>query len=158
MRREAVRAGARILTGQRLASLEDGPAADAGLVVGADGIWSATRRTLDPTTPEPAYAGLYSVSGVSDGRDQEPGSFNMIFARRGAFIHLPAPGGTVWWSAQVASPLTPDLKTVGVEELAMLFRTEERALTVLRATRSVQAATSTMCSRRSPTATATGSC
>ena len=65
--------------------------ADADLIVGADGIWSATRRALDPAAPEPTYAGLYSVSGTSGSvpaglpRD----GFNWIFAKHGVFIFLP---------------------------------------------------------------------
>jgi salicylate hydroxylase len=44
------------------------------------------------------------VSGVAagvEGVEVEPGVFNMVFARNGAFLYLPAPDGTVWWSAQV---------------------------------------------------------
>src|ERR1700678_3967285 len=65
LRAAALEAGARIITGQRLDGPSDRRAADADLVVGADGIWSATRRALDRAAPEPAYAGLYSVSGTS---------------------------------------------------------------------------------------------
>ncbi|ELB91574.1 hypothetical protein Rwratislav_18579 [Rhodococcus wratislaviensis IFP 2016] len=37
----------------------------------------------------------------------------MVFARSGAFLHIPAPDETVWWSAQVADPRPPDLAGVG---------------------------------------------
>jgi len=136
LRAAAERAGARIITGHRLTEI---PVAD--LVVGADGIWSATRRTLDPAAPEPAYAGLYTVSGVSYDLKMEPGAFNMIFARRGAFIYLPAPDGTVWWSAQIAAPQQPDLAAIGLADLAALFGTEKQAVSVLRAARDVSGAT-----------------
>src|ERR1700743_1571112 len=109
LRDEARRAGAEIVTGQRLDG-EDlaGLARDgADLVVGADGIWSATRRFVDPAAPAPTYAGQYSVSGVSSGLGLEPGAWNMIYGRHGAFIYLPAPDGSVWWSAQVSSPGPP---------------------------------------------------
>jgi 2-polyprenyl-6-methoxyphenol hydroxylase-like FAD-dependent oxidoreductase len=121
------------------------------LVVGADGIWSDTRRALDPGAPEPAYAGLYSVSGISgevpgisrDDRGQTgPSSWNMIFGRRGAFIYLPAPDGRIWWSAQVSAPQPPpDLAAVTAAELATVFRAEERAVAILDAAREVHAAT-----------------
>lgn len=150
LRKEAERAGARIVTGQR----QDPAMIAAGwfdvpdrpdVIVGADGIWSAARRALDPAAPEPAYAGLYSVSGVSDGLGNElgmePGTFNMIFGRRGAFIHLTAPDGTVWWSAQIAAPEPPDLAAVGLGDVAEQFRTERRATTVLNSARGIHSAT-----------------
>ena len=130
LRDEATRSGVRIVTGHRLGRDFLGQARpdDADLVVGADGIWSETRRGLDPGAPEPAYAGLYSVSGISGevpgvsrhARDYpggpgpaEPSSWNMIFGRRGAFIYLPAPDGRIWWSAQVSAPRPPaDLAAV----------------------------------------------
>lgn len=204
LREAALRAGARIVTGRRL----DGPscpeAADADLVVGADGIWSATRGALDPAFPDPVYAGLFSVSGVSrvggaagaglgasgagpgagglvpgsvgavhpgaavagaghpggavgragaavipaerPGPDAspvtEPAAFHMTFARRGAFIHLPAPDGTWWWSAQVAAVRAPESPgSVGIDELAEVFRTEPHVVEVLRAGGEARAAT-----------------
>ena len=51
LRAAALAAGARIVTGQRLDSEADQRTADADLIVGADGIWSATRRALDPAAP-----------------------------------------------------------------------------------------------------------
>jgi 2-polyprenyl-6-methoxyphenol hydroxylase-like FAD-dependent oxidoreductase len=160
LRDEAVRAGARIVTGQRLtgadlrgtraagATADDpdaprGEIASADLVVGADGIWSAARRAVDPAAPEPAYAGLYSVSGVSDGLDWAgPGAWNMIFGRHGAFIYLPAPDGMIWWSAQVSAKAPPEvLAGLGPDELAAVFRREQRAVAILRGARTVHAAT-----------------
>jgi salicylate hydroxylase len=163
LRDAATRAGATIITGQPLTGADlhqaraagaagaagpdlgaqRGEIAEADLVVGADGIWSAARRMLDPAAPEPAYAGLYSVSGVSDGLDwAEPGAWNMIFGRRGAFIYLPAPDGTIWWSAQVSAKAPPqDLAGIGPDELATVFRREQRAVAILGGARTVHAAT-----------------
>jgi salicylate hydroxylase len=160
LRDEAARAGARIVIGQRLtgadlrgaraagATADDldaqrGEIAGADLVVGADGIWSAARRAVDPAAPEPAYAGLYSVSGVSDGLDwARPGAWNMIFGRHGALIYLRAPDGTIWWSAQVSAKAPPeDLAGLGPDELAAVFRREQRAVAILRGARTVHAAT-----------------
>ncbi len=135
LRAEALESGARIVTGQRLDAASDPRAADADLIVGADGIWSATRRALDPAAPEPSYAGLYSVSGTSGSvpaglpRD----GFNWIFARHGVFIFLPVPDGTVRWTAQVAAPEPPpDPAAIGVAELTALFGAEAQATAVLR--------------------------
>jgi salicylate hydroxylase len=148
LRDAATRAGARIITGQPLTGrdLRGARVVGADLVVGADGIWSAARRVVDPAAPEPAYAGLYSVSGVSEGLDgtgtAEPGTWNMIFGRQGAFIYLPAPDGTIWWSAQVSAKVPPEqLAGVGPDELAALFRRERQAVAILRGARTVHAAT-----------------
>jgi 2-polyprenyl-6-methoxyphenol hydroxylase-like FAD-dependent oxidoreductase len=143
LRAAAVESGARIVTGQRLDGPSDPRTADADLVVGADGIWSATRRALDPAAPEPAYAGLYSVSGTSDGLpDHLPrDGFNWIFAKRGVFIFLPAPDGTVWWTAQVSAHKPPaDPAAIGVAELTALFATEAQAAAVLRGATTARAA------------------
>jgi 2-polyprenyl-6-methoxyphenol hydroxylase-like FAD-dependent oxidoreductase len=144
LRAEAVRAGARLVTGQRLvgavtegstvrAEFDSGLTAEADLLVGADGIWSATRQILDPDAPEPRYAGLYSASGVAHGVDVEPGVFNMVFGRGGAFIYLAAPDGAVWWAAQVASPRQPDLASVDLDLLKRLYQRERMPAAVLAA-------------------------
>ncbi|MFD9406600.1 FAD-dependent oxidoreductase [Streptomyces sp. NPDC059989] len=130
LRAEAVRAGARFVTGQRV---EDPSEVEGDLVVAADGIWSATRTVLDPAAPEVEYAGLYSVSGVSEGLDLPTGTFHMVFGHRGAFLYIPAPDGTVWWSAQVASPEPPDPAEVTRGRLIELYRASAVPLAVLRA-------------------------
>ncbi|MDX3535000.1 hypothetical protein PV721_11580 [Streptomyces sp. MB09-01] len=107
---------------------------DADLVV-ADGLWSATRSVLDPTAPEVRYAGLYSVSGVSEGPDLTPGTFHMVFGRRGTFLCVPAPDGTVWWSAQGPSPESPDPAAVTQDLLAELYGGERMPLALVRAAR-----------------------
>ena len=140
LRAEALESGARIVTGQRLDAASDPRAADADLIVGADGIWSATRRALDPAAPQPAYAGLYSVSGTSGSVPGLPrDGFNWIFARHGVFIFLPVPDGTVWWTAQVAAPEPPpDPAAIGVAELTALFGAEAQATAVLRSAATVR--------------------
>ncbi len=132
LRAAAVAAGARIVTGERRAPGDPRDRA-AELIVGADGIWSTTRRALDPSAPEPRYAGMVTASGFARGLALEPGSFNMIFGRAGAFLYLPAPDGTVWWSAQVAAAQPPDAADLAL--LADLFGGEPRASEIIRATR-----------------------
>jgi salicylate hydroxylase len=135
LREQARRAGARIVTGERLTRDDLAAAAADGtdLVVGADGIWSATRRFLDPAAPDPVYGGQYSVSGVARGLELEPGSWNMIYGRRGAFIYLPAPDGSVWWSAQVSAAQPPGPDATGLDRLVALYAAEDQAATILRA-------------------------
>ena len=161
LREEALRCGARIITGQRVTggaagptaapTAEAGPTASADLyagadlVVGADGIWSETRHLLEPAAPRPRYAGLYSVSGTSDGAGLVQGrwrpGFNWIFARRGVFMFVPAPDGSVWWTAQVAAhEPPPDPAAISVTDLEVLFRTEEAAAAILAAATGIRAA------------------
>ena len=136
LRAAAVDAGARFVTGTRLspADLRDIVASGADVVVGADGIWSAARTAIDPAARQPAYAGLYSVSGASASLDLDPGSWNFIFARHGAFIWLQAPDRTIWWTAQVAGPEPADLSAVGPEALGGLFHSEATIARILAAT------------------------
>ncbi|MFF0575410.1 FAD-dependent oxidoreductase [Streptosporangium saharense] len=149
LRAAALDAGATIVTGQRLttttettgavtADFHDGHRDSADLLVAADGIWSTVRHALDPAAPQPRYAGLYCVSGVSGAFGVEPGVFNMTFARNGAFIHLAAGDGTVWWSAQIADPERPTLDGVsGAEWLrrtAALYERETTPSAVIAAT------------------------
>jgi len=143
LRAAAAESGARILTGQRIDPAADPRATGADLIVGADGIWSATRPVLDAAAPEPTYAGLYSVSGTSGSLASglPPNGFNWVFARHGVFIFLPVPDGTVWWTAQVAAPEPPpDPNAIGLADLARLFSTEPQATAVLRAATAVGAA------------------
>jgi salicylate hydroxylase len=137
----SAKASIAIVAGQRLDGPADERTADADLIVGADGIWSSTRCALDPSAPAPTYAGLYSVSGTSGAVPAGlPGDgFNWIFAKHGVFIYLPAPDGTVWWTAQVsASRPSADPAAVGVPELTALFGGEAQAAAVLQAATSVR--------------------
>lgn len=148
LRTEALAAGARIVTGERLvdavttgagvrAVFASGRTAEAPLLIGADGIRSATRSLLDPHAPTPEYAGLYSISGIAEGIGTDPGVFNLTFTRQGAFIHLAAPGGKVWWSAQVACPVQPDLALTDaqwLQRLGDLHRHEQLPTAILEAT------------------------
>jgi salicylate hydroxylase len=143
LRAAADEAGALIVTGQRIDPATDPRATGADLVVGADGIWSATRAVLDPAAPMPKYAGLYSVSGSSGSlpRGLPRNGFNWVFARHGVFIFLPVPDGTVWWTAQVSAPEPPpDPSAVGLADLARLFSAEPQATAVLRAATAVRSA------------------
>ncbi len=145
LREEALRSGARIVTGQRLTGSKDPLTADADLIVGADGIWSATRRELDPAAPQPAYAKIYYISGTSHGAqirtEISRQGFNWIFAKHGVFIYLPAPDDSIWWTAQVASATPPaDPAAVTLTDLAELFSAEPQAAAVLRAATGIRAA------------------
>lgn len=100
---------------------------DPDLVVGADGIWSTTRTTIDPDAPKPRYGGITSVAGTSD-VDMEPGAFHMTFGKRATFVHVPRPEGGVWWAAQI--PGEP--RELSLEEVTGLL--EPRLADIVRAT------------------------
>lgn len=148
LRDAAARAGARIVTGERVVAateagdrvqigFDSGNTVDSDLLIGADGIWSTVRTILDADAPRPAYAGMYSVSGLSTTRT-EPGVFHMTFGRAGAFIHVTGPDGTTWWSAQVTEPTEPDLAAVDLPMLLDRYRHEERVVAVLRQATTMQ--------------------
>jgi 2-polyprenyl-6-methoxyphenol hydroxylase-like FAD-dependent oxidoreductase len=140
LRAAATAAGAVIDTGRRVADPEHLRALtrEADLVVGADGMWSVARTVLDPGARAPRYAGVYSLAGTAAvpaaGIDPEPGVFNMVFSRGGAFIHLTAPDGTVWWNAQVSDrnePGSERLARTTPAELAAIFADSRQAAAIL---------------------------
>ena len=111
---EAVRRGIEVQHGKRLATAErtsdgvravfdDGSEAAGDVLVGADGIHSTVRRLIDPAAPAPTYTGLINLGGYARGVevDAEPGSYTMIFGKRAFFGYALAPGGEVWWFANV---------------------------------------------------------
>ena len=77
LREEAERRGVRFEFGKRLdtyqvggdhkviAHFTNGTQAEGDLLIGADGIHSATRPTMDPAAPKPSYTGLLSIGGYN---------------------------------------------------------------------------------------------
>ncbi|GIJ47980.1 FAD-dependent oxidoreductase [Virgisporangium aliadipatigenens] len=125
LRRAALDAGARVVTGERLVGMRetpDGVTAEfdsgrhdtADLLVGADGIHSTVRGLLDPSAPRARYAGLYGVAGIATLEDPEVGVWNLTFGRNGVFVHSTVDERTAWWAAQIADPVAPQLR--GVDE------------------------------------------
>jgi salicylate hydroxylase len=149
LRAAAAEDGVRVVTGLRLegltevpdgvrAEFDDGTALTADLLVGADGIWSTTRRLLDPEAPTPEYAGVHVVSGRASGVAADPEAFDLTFGRSGAFLHVPAPDGEIWWQAQVTGEQRPDLDGATdadlLARLTRLFATDAGPSAVLAAT------------------------
>ncbi|KUL40658.1 FAD-dependent oxidoreductase [Actinoplanes awajinensis] len=86
------------------AEFADGRRVQADLLVGADGLRSRTRRSLDPAGPEPHYLGLLNAGGftagpVAPGLAAPPGVMQMAFGKRAFFGWATAPDGSVWWFA-----------------------------------------------------------
>ncbi|UJW30771.1 FAD-dependent monooxygenase [Saccharothrix sp. AJ9571] len=120
LREEAVRRGVRVEYGKRLVDAEstgdgvrarfaDGTTAEAGLLIGADGLRSRTREIIAPDAPGARYAGLLNTGGYARGVETgaEPGVMNAIFGRRCFFAYTVHPDGEVWWVANPAYPAEP---------------------------------------------------
>jgi 2-polyprenyl-6-methoxyphenol hydroxylase-like FAD-dependent oxidoreductase len=114
LREEARCRGIRFEHGKRLTAAEetddrvqvtfaDGTEASGDLLIGCDGVHSTVRRVIDPNAPAPGYAGLVNLGGQAREVDveAEPGTYTMIFGRRAFFAYAVAPGGDVWWFANL---------------------------------------------------------
>lgn len=89
------------------ARFDDGTSATADVLIGCDGVHSATRRTIDPSAPPPRYVGLLNFGGYTEGTVGEHGSWHMIFGTRAFFGFAPdAAGGTVWFANVPRRPST----------------------------------------------------
>src|SRR5215470_5322587 len=82
------------------ARFSDGTSASGDLLVGADGVHSATRALIDPAAPAPRYLGLVNFGGYTPGAAvADPGTWYMVFGKRAFFGYVTDPsGGTVWFA------------------------------------------------------------
>jgi FAD-dependent urate hydroxylase len=109
-------------TGDGVRALFAGGGEAAGdVLIGCDGVHSTVRRIIDHSAPAPTYAGLLTTGGYARGVDvdAEPGSYVMIFGARAFFGYAAAPGGEVWWFANVPrrdEPARGELEGVGGDE------------------------------------------
>lgn len=120
LRDEASRRGIAVHHGKRLTSatttpgdpvtaqFADGTETQGSLLIGADGIHSATRGLIDPAAPNPRYTGAITVCGYAAHAavTTEPGTFRMVFGRKAFFAFLTAPDGQTWWFANLPHPRT----------------------------------------------------
>ena len=129
---EVERRGIRVERGRRFAGAEeraggvharftDGADEAGDVLIGADGVHSGVRREIDPAAPAPSYGGLLNTSGYARGvrTRAEPGRYELIFGRRAFFGYVAAPGGEVWWFANVprkAEPSPAELRTLRDED------------------------------------------
>lgn len=155
LREEAIARGVRIEHGKRLVDAEetgdgvrayfaDDSAADADLLIGADGIHSTMRTVIDPTAPGAKYVGFLNTAGYARGIDVpgEPLINYLIFGKRSFFGYLKAPDGAIWWFANPPRPDDPspaELAAIPSREwraqLLEMFREDESpALAVIRHT------------------------
>lgn len=107
----AIRSGARVRFGARLAALDcgdatqvvarfdDGREETADFVVGCDGIRSRTRALVLPDSPQPAFLEQLDFGGYARAPSAplEVGRNVMVFGRRAFFGALKREDGEVWW-------------------------------------------------------------
>jgi FAD-dependent urate hydroxylase len=120
---EAVRRGIRIEYGKRLVNVreepgavtalfEDGTAASADLLAGADGIRSRVRALIDPEAPAPRYAGLISFGAAlaDSGETCTRGRMPMVLGKHAFFGYQVFDDGAAGWFANLPAdlPLSAD--------------------------------------------------
>jgi 2-polyprenyl-6-methoxyphenol hydroxylase-like FAD-dependent oxidoreductase len=100
--------GAEVTAGGVRARFDDGTCANGDLLVGCDGVHSATRAIIDSVAPAPRYVGLLNFGGYTPGTAVgERGAWHMIFGARAFFGYVPdAAGGTVWFANVPRHPST----------------------------------------------------
>lgn len=129
-REEAGRRGIRVAYGKRLATVEeasdgvtavfaDGTTARGDLVVGADGLHSAVRPLIDPSSPAPRNIPLLNTGGIVEAGllppellDVEAGRMKMVFGRRCFYCYMQDPEGRVWWFANPLQRSSEDPATL----------------------------------------------
>jgi 2-polyprenyl-6-methoxyphenol hydroxylase-like FAD-dependent oxidoreductase len=112
LREEAIRRGIPVGYGKRLISaasqdgqvtahFDDGTSVGADVIIGADGIHSAVRAIIDPSSPQPRYTGLTIACGYASRTTAEPcpDGYHMIFGARAFFGYTTAPDSRTWWFA-----------------------------------------------------------
>jgi 2-polyprenyl-6-methoxyphenol hydroxylase-like FAD-dependent oxidoreductase len=115
---EAARRGIQMERGKRLLAAQTGPEgqivgsfADSGralgdVLIGADGLHSLIRRTIDAASPRPRYTGQTTVCGSTRDAASPPAesTYTTIYGKRAAMGCTVTPDGEVWWSAHVTGP------------------------------------------------------
>ncbi len=94
---------ARDTGGDVRAVFADGSEAVGDVLVGGDGVHSTVRGIIDPHAPAPVYSGLLGTGGYARGVpvDAPAGGFEMVFGARAFLGYVVAPGGEIWWFANV---------------------------------------------------------
>lgn len=113
---EAARRGVQLVHGKRLVGTEvtsddrvvarfaDGTTAEGDILIGADGIHSATRTIIDPHAPAPRYTGLNILYGYTQdgcGADDARDAYHMVYGKHTFFGYTTAPDRCTWWFARI---------------------------------------------------------
>jgi len=107
---EAARRGIEVRYGLRLEALSEdarsvtarfanGIAITSDMLVGCDGLGSATRSLVIPDAPPPTFSGLLDYGGFArvEGLPFPPGVNTMVFGARAFFGAFTTPTGETWW-------------------------------------------------------------
>lgn len=88
-----------------MAHFDDGSSAHGELLIGADGLHSATRKIIDPAAPTPRHTGLGNTGGFTRVPDlpAPPGAYQMVWGRDCFFGYTLSPDGEIWWFANPPS-------------------------------------------------------
>jgi 2-polyprenyl-6-methoxyphenol hydroxylase-like FAD-dependent oxidoreductase len=120
-----IRFGARLTgitseSGAVHATFADGREESADILIGCDGIGSATRTHIDAHAPNPRYSGLVGLGGFARviGLPPTPATQHFVFGRRSFFGYLVRANGTVYWFANItaAEPSRVSLRDVSAAE------------------------------------------
>jgi 2-polyprenyl-6-methoxyphenol hydroxylase-like FAD-dependent oxidoreductase len=88
------------------AKFDDGTAATADVLIGADGVRSTVRTLIDPEAPAAGYTGMLSFQGYVDAApdlDPEPGVMTFAFGKRAYYLFWKMADGRVTWGANLPS-------------------------------------------------------
>jgi 2-polyprenyl-6-methoxyphenol hydroxylase-like FAD-dependent oxidoreductase len=100
--------------------LANGEAAEGDLLIGADGMWSAIRRTLHPSEPAPRSSRIIAVRGAVHGAIHYLGDlFGIYYLGPGMEAFLARASDTgIYWALSLARELIPD----GMRDPAAILR------------------------------------
>lgn len=91
--------------GSVAAVFEDGTAAEADVLIGADGVHSTVRRLIDPSFPGPRYTGLLGFEAVSSHEpSMDAETIHFTFGGRAYYLYWREPGGGTRWGMNLPRP------------------------------------------------------
>ncbi|KAF2720748.1 FAD/NAD(P)-binding domain-containing protein [Polychaeton citri CBS 116435] len=115
------------VTSMTVLDFVDGSSIEADIVIGADGIWSAVRKSIFDNQYPPRYEGLVGVGGFIPASflgNLQNGVTEVVFGRNGFFglsRHLPSHSqsskAACWWSTRSLKEPPPDWRSIDAKTL-----------------------------------------